>query len=100
MNDLVLRGGLIVDGRGSPGFHGDVGVRDGVVVEIGDNGAGIAPEIRDRIFEPFFTTKGVGEGTGLGLDTSYRIVVKQHGGDLRVRSVPGDTRFEVVLPGQ
>ncbi|MBD0324762.1 MAG: histidine kinase, partial [Aldersonia sp.] len=69
-------------------------------VEIGDNGAGIAPDIQDRIFEPFFTTKGVGEGTGLGLDTSYRIVAKQHGGDIRVRSQPGDTRFEVLLPSR
>ena len=56
------------------------------------------PEIRDRIFEPFFTTKPVGEGTGLGLDISWRIVVNKHHGDLRVESVPGDTRFQVRLP--
>ena len=52
----------------------------------------------DRIFEPFFTTKPVGQGTGLGLDISWRIVVNKHHGDLRVESVPGDTRFQVRLP--
>ncbi len=70
----------------------------GVVVEIADNGSGIPPEIQGRIFEPFFTTKGVGEGTGLGLDTSYRIVVRQHRGAISVTSRPGDTRFRVWLP--
>jgi signal transduction histidine kinase len=74
--------------------------RDGdfACVEIADTGAGIDPEIRSRIFEPFFTTKPVGEGTGLGLDISYRIVVEKHHGDIRVESVPGDTRFRVLLP--
>jgi signal transduction histidine kinase len=68
-----------------------------VVVEIGDNGSGIAPEVRSHIFEPFFTTKGVGEGTGLGLDTVQRIV-RKHRGDIHVSSTPGDTRFQVWLP--
>ena len=68
-----------------------------VVVEIGDNGPGIAPEVRSHIFEPFFTTKGVGEGTGLGLDTVQRIVRKLRG-DIHVNSAPGDTRFQVWLP--
>src|SRR5216684_7607593 len=68
-----------------------------VVVEIGDNGPGILPEIRPHIFEPFFTTKGVGEGTGLGLDTVQRIV-KKHRGNVQVSSKPGDTRFQVWLP--
>jgi signal transduction histidine kinase len=74
--------------------------RDGAyaVVEIGDTGPGIPAEIRNRIFEPFFTTKPIGEGTGLGLDISWRIVVKKHHGDLRVDSKPGDTRFKIVLP--
>ena len=67
------------------------------VVEIGDNGPGIPPEIKPHIFEPFFTTKGVGEGTGLGLDTVQRIV-KKHGGTIQVTSKPGDTRFQVWIP--
>jgi signal transduction histidine kinase len=68
-----------------------------VVVEIRDNGPGISPEIKSHIFEPFFTTKGVGEGTGLGLDTVQRIV-KKHRGNIQVTSNPGDTRFQVWLP--
>ena len=68
-----------------------------VIVEIADNGPGISPEIRSHIFEPFFTTKGVGEGTGLGLDTVQRIVRKHHG-NIQVNSKPGDTRFQVSLP--
>jgi len=68
-----------------------------VVVEIGDNGPGISPEVKTHIFEPFFTTKGVGEGTGLGLDTVQRIV-KKHRGNIQVSSKPGDTRFQVWLP--
>ena len=74
--------------------------RDGdrVLVEIGDTGPGIPPDVRRRIFEPFFTTKAVGRGTGLGLDVSYRVVVSRHHGDLAVESTPGDTRFQVRLP--
>jgi len=68
-----------------------------VVVEIGDNGPGISPELKSRIFEPFFTTKEVGEGTGLGLDTVQRIV-KKHRGNIQVDSKPGDTRFQIWLP--
>jgi signal transduction histidine kinase len=68
-----------------------------VVVEIGDNGPGISPEIQSHIFDPFFTTKGVGEGTGLGLDTVQRIVKKHHG-NVQVDSQPGNTRFQVWLP--
>jgi signal transduction histidine kinase len=69
----------------------------GMLVEIRDNGPGIPLEIRDHIFEPFFTTKPVGEGTGLGLDTVYRII-KQHRGDVQVQSEPGRTSFQVRLP--
>jgi signal transduction histidine kinase len=70
---------------------------DRVLVEIGDNGPGIPQEIQARVFDPFFTTKGVGQGTGLGLDTACRIARKHHG-DIRVVSKPGDTRFQVDLP--
>jgi signal transduction histidine kinase len=73
---------------------------DRVLVEFGDTGPGIPDDIKDRIFEPFFTTKPVGEGTGLGLDISWRIVVNKHHGDLRAESRPGDTRFRVWLPVQ
>jgi signal transduction histidine kinase len=72
--------------------------RDRLLVEFGDTGPGVPAEIQSRIFEPFFTTKPVGQGTGLGLDISYRIVAQRHHGDLRVESVPGDTRFRVWLP--
>jgi signal transduction histidine kinase len=84
------------------GGHGELRIRtrlnlDRVLVEIGDNGPGIPPEIQPRIFDPFFTTKSVGQGTGLGLDTACRIARKHHG-DIRVVSKPGDTRFIVDLP--
>jgi signal transduction histidine kinase len=93
---------LIDNAIDAMGGKGDLRVRtyreDGcVVVEIGDNGPGISPEIKSHIFEPFFTTKGVGEGTGLGLDTVQRIV-KKHRGNIQVTSKPGDTRFQVRLP--
>jgi signal transduction histidine kinase len=67
-------------------------------VEICDTGPGVPDDVRGRIFDPFFTTKPFGEGTGLGLDLAFNIVVKKHRGDLRVESVPGDTRFIVLLP--
>ncbi|MEN3308178.1 MAG: hypothetical protein V7603_4380, partial [Micromonosporaceae bacterium] len=74
--------------------------RDGdrVTVSVCDTGPGVPAELRQRVFEPFFTTKAVGEGTGLGLDISHRIVVNRHGGDLSLVSSPGDTRFQVRLP--
>jgi signal transduction histidine kinase len=83
--------------------HGTLTIRtsragDAVEVEIGDTGPGIPDEIKSRIFEPFFTTKAFGEGTGLGLDISWRIVVNKHHGDLSVESAPGDTRFRVRIP--
>jgi signal transduction histidine kinase len=83
--------------------HGTLTLRtsmdgDRMRVEIGDTGPGVPEKLRLRIFEPFFTTKPVGQGTGLGLDIAYRIVVGRHGGDLTVESRPGDTRFIVRLP--
>jgi signal transduction histidine kinase len=93
---------LIDNAIDAMGGKGELRVRtyredDCVVVEIADNGPGISPGIRPHIFEPFFTTKGVGEGTGLGLDTVQRIV-KKHRGNIQVNSKPGDTRFQVWLP--
>ncbi|MBN9658050.1 MAG: GHKL domain-containing protein [Acidobacteria bacterium] len=70
---------------------------EGILVEIGDNGPGIPPEVQSRIFDPFFTTKGVGEGTGLGLDIVRRIV-RSHRGTILVDSDPGRTVFQVRLP--
>jgi signal transduction histidine kinase len=86
-----------MDGQGTLTVRTEMD-REQVLVEFRDTGPGVPPEIRERIFEPFFTTKPVGQGTGLGLDISWRIVVKKHHGDLTVESVPGDTRFRVRLP--
>ncbi|MDJ0535675.1 MAG: ATP-binding protein [Xenococcaceae cyanobacterium MO_207.B15] len=69
-----------------------------VLVEIIDNGSGIPSEIQPRIFEPFYTSKEVGKGTGLGLDISRRIVVQEHKGNIRFKSFPGFTNFQVRLP--
>ncbi len=71
---------------------------DGVLVEIIDDGPGIPPDVLPQIFEPFFTTKPAGQGTGLGLDISHRIIVDNHHGTLRVESRPGRTAFQVRLP--
>jgi predicted CoA-binding protein len=68
-----------------------------VTVEVEDTGPGIPEEIQSKLFSPFFTTKPVGKGTGLGLNISYKIVEK-HGGDIKVYSHPGKTRFSVRLP--
>ncbi|MBL1108914.1 histidine kinase [Streptomyces sp. 5-8] len=92
-----------VSAMNGAGGQGTLTVRTGLdherlLVEFRDTGPGVPPEIKDRIFDPFFTTKPVGEGTGLGLDISWRIVVNKHHGSLRVASEPGDTRFQVLLP--
>jgi len=71
---------------------------DHVVVEIGDTGAGMTPEVAARAFDAFFTTKEVGRGAGLGLDVARRIVVDRHGGDIGIESRPGDTVVRVRLP--
>jgi len=74
-------------------------VEDGRIgVGIADQGAGIAPEIRDQIFQPFYTTKPPGVGTGLGLDIARRIVTAQYNGTIAFTSEPGRTEFVVKLP--
>ena len=94
---------IIDNAAGALGDQGEILIRtyqDGgwVVVEIEDNGPGIAEEIQAKIFDPFFTTKAPGEGTGLGLNISYNIVIQRHRGNIKVFSQPGSTRFQVTLP--
>ncbi|MFD7704677.1 ATP-binding protein [Streptomyces caelestis] len=101
--NLIDNAVAAMDGAGGRDGRGTLTVRtaredDRLLVEFGDTGTGIPPEVRDRVFDPFFTTKPVGEGTGLGLDISWRIVVDRHHGTLRFESEPGDTRFQVLLP--
>ncbi len=71
---------------------------DHLVVEIGDTGSGMSPDVRARAFEPFYTTKDVGHGTGLGLDISRRIVVDRHHGQITIESLPVGTVLCVRLP--
>ncbi len=85
-----------MDGRGTLRVSTRLG-KDAVIVEVADTGPGISPETKEHVFDPFFTTKGVGQGTGLGLDISRRIV-ERHGGDISVDSRPGETIFRVRLP--
>lgn len=71
---------------------------DSILVRVSDNGPGIQPEHLPRIFETFFTTKGPTSGTGLGLSIS-REIIRSHGGEMRVESVPGQgATFTVKLP--
>jgi len=70
-----------------------------VAIKIRDNGLGIAEDIRSRIYDPFFTTKPVGEGRGLGLSISHKIIVEKHYGILNCTSQPGvGTEFSIELP--
>lgn len=74
--------------------------RDHVVIEIGDTGRGVPPQVAARAFEPFYTTKDVGKGTGMGLDIAQRIDVERHGGTIAIDSRPGETLLRVRIPGQ
>ena len=69
-----------------------------LVVEIGDTGPGMPPDVAARAFEPFFTTKEVGKGTGLGLDISRRIIVDRHHGQITIEAQPNETMLRVRLP--
>jgi len=71
--------------------------REFIVVTITDNGPGIPKEIQDKIFDAFYTTKPVGKGTGLGLEI-VRQILRRHDGEVKVKSVPGQTSFEVCFP--
>ena len=73
---------------------------DNVVIEVGDTGPGMPPEVAARAFEAFYTTKDVGKGTGLGLDIAQRIVVERHGGTLTIDSRPGETVLRVRIPSR
>ena len=80
-------------GLGYPSAQGEQ-----AMIEVSDDGPGIATDVVDKIFDPFFTTKPVGEGTGLGLATVYGIV-KQSDGWISVQSEPGaGAAFRIFLP--
>jgi signal transduction histidine kinase len=77
------------------------GVDDGAAlrVTVADNGAGMTPEVQARLFTPFFTTKPAGEGVGLGLAISHRIITERHRGTISVESAVGaGTTFTMTLP--
>jgi len=73
---------------------------DDVIIEVGDTGPGMPPEVAARAFEPFYTTKDVGKGTGLGLDIAQRIVVERHGGTITIDSRPGEMVLRIRLPAR
>jgi len=86
-----------MDGRGALRLSTRAEGND-VVIEIGDTGPGMPPQVAARAFEAFYTTKDVGKGTGLGLDIAQRIVVERHGGTIAIDSRPGETVLRVRLP--
>src|SRR5687767_12715663 len=90
---------LTANGRGTLAVRSwHDAAREAVVLEITDDGPGIAEELQPKIFDPFFTTKEVGKGTGLGLTVAYAIV-QEHGGQIRLSSSPGTgASFFVELP--
>jgi two-component system NtrC family sensor kinase len=74
------------------------GDADGIEIDVGDTGVGIAPEVLPLIFEPFYSTKSGESGVGLGLAVVYGII-HRHGGRIAVESHVGEgTRFRIRLP--
>ncbi len=70
-----------------------------VMIQIADNGIGIAEDVKHQIFDPFFTTKPIGKGTGMGLSISYQLITEKHGGQLRCHSELGKgTEFVIQIP--
>ena len=96
--NLIDNAAFALGGSGEIRLRTRLEGNDWVVVEVEDNGPGIPPEVQPRIFDAFFTTKPPGQGTGLGLEVSYSIVVFKHRGEIKVASVPGRTSFTVSLP--
>ncbi|WP_404361205.1 response regulator [Methylotuvimicrobium sp. KM1] len=102
INQVVMN--LLVNAAQAIEKSGKIMIRTGsqgsdrVWIEVEDTGCGISEEVRRKVFEPFFTTKPVGQGTGLGLSLSYKII-KEHGGAIDLTSELGKgTKFRVYLP--
>ncbi|KYF66838.1 sensor histidine kinase [Sorangium cellulosum] len=100
--NVLINAAQAVEGRGRGNGRVVIRARDEgscVALEFEDNGAGMTPDVLGRIFDPFFTTKPVGQGTGLGLNISHKIIVDQHGGTISARSTPGvGSTFTITLP--
>ena len=86
-----------MDGKGVLRLSTRAG-QDDVVIDVGDSGPGMPPDVASRAFEAFFTTKGPGQGTGLGLDIARRIITERHGGTIIIDSRPGRTILRVRIP--
>ncbi|MGK3993591.1 sensor histidine kinase [Sorangium sp. So ce1024] len=100
--NLLINAAQAVEHRGKGNGRVVIRARDEdgcVALDFEDNGAGMPADVLGRIFDPFFTTKPVGQGTGLGLTISHKIVVDQHGGTISARSTPGvGSTFTITLP--
>lgn len=96
LNLIVNAADAIAENRKDPQELGTITLRSyadesSVYLEVEDDGPGIRPKVREKVFEPFFTTKDVGKGTGQGLSFSYEVIVRQHGGEIKLapKSTPG-----------